>query len=296
MKTSVILSGCFAFALAFAASAPGPASAASGRITFKVADETRSAVVTERYRSKRKLRPAIIVLRDQGRGVLGAPPRELRFREFARKGGVLVYADAPGGWKLGPAGDAAAEVAYLRALVQHLRTASRADPRRIYLVGVGAGGVVALQAACTDSRLFAGVAAGLASLPPESVARCSPAQPVSTLLIAGDADKRAPFAGGTADLAGFSGLLAPVADVAGVFARAAGCGPRTLRSDVPDRDRADGTRVTLERYAGCKARVQVVRVLGGGHFMPTLTTAAPRTPGQNRDIGSAGLILSFFQL
>ena len=179
MKTSVTLSGCFALALAFAASVTETAFAASGRITFQVVDETRSAVLTERYRSKRKLRPVLIVLRDPGRGVLGAPPRELRFREFARKGGVIVYADAPGGWKLGPAGDAKAEVAYLRALVQRLRAVSRADPRRIYVVGVGAGGVVALQAACSDAFLFAGVAAGLASLPLESLPRCSPSQPVA---------------------------------------------------------------------------------------------------------------------
>jgi len=153
MKTSVLLLGSFALGLFLAASAPAPSLAASGRVTFKVGDSTRSAIVTERYRSKRKLRPAIIVLREPAR-----PQnirRGLRFQDFAKRGGVLVYADAAGGWRLGPNGEAADEVAYLKALVDRLRTASRADPRRIYLVGVGAAGVVALQAACAEPRLFA---------------------------------------------------------------------------------------------------------------------------------------------
>lgn len=294
MKTSVILLSAVVLAFVLAASAPSSSLAASGRITFKVADSTRSAVVTERYRSKRKLRPAIIVLRDPSR--LQNIRRGLRFQDFAQRGGVLVYADAPGGWRLGPNGDAADEVAYLKALVERLRSASRADPRRIYLVGVGAAGVVALQAACAEPRLFAGVAAGLASLPPDSLARCAPAVPVAALMIAGDADPRVPFGGGSADLPGYTGPLAPVPDVAGAFARAAGCGPRTLRFDVPDRDRGDGSRVAVERFPGCKSRVQITRVHGGGHFLPTLSAAAPRAPGQNRDLAAAGLILSFFQL
>jgi len=116
------------------------------------------------------------------------------------------------------------------------------------------------------------------------------------LLIAGDADPRVPFGGGVADLPGYAGPLAPAPEVAGAFARAAGCGPRTVRFDVPDRDRGDGSRVVVERFAGCKSRVHIARVQGGGHFLPTLSAAAPRAPGQNRDVGAAGLILSFFQL
>lgn len=273
-----------------------PAEAASGRISVKAAGQVRSAYVVERYRAKLKLRPTIIVLGESGR-VSAASRSKLRFQRFTRRGGVLVYAEAAGSaWTIGANGVAASEAAYLRALIAHLRRNSLSDPRRIYLVGAGAGGVVALQAACQSPRRFAGVAAALASLPKGQPANCKPSRPANVMLIAGDADKRTPFAGGQAGLIGFKGELAPVRETLQAFARAAACPGKVLRSEIPDRNRADSSRVTLERQSGCRARVSLARVHGGGHFLPGRSSAPPTIPGQNRDVLATDLITAFFRL
>lgn len=273
-----------------------PAEATSGRVTFKVGEQTRSAFVTERYRTKRKLRPTIIVL---GEGARSSPAarRGLRFTDFTRRGGVLVYAEPVGaGWNIAADGSAASELAYLRALVAKLRSNSLADPRRIYLVGTGSGGIVSLLAACRETRLFAGVSAALASLPKDQLANCAPARPISAMVLAGDADALVPFAGGSANLRGFRGEVAPVESTIGVFARAASCSAQSVRAEIQDRDRNDGSRIVMERFAGCRTPVRLVRVEGGGHFLPAQTAAGAAVAGQNRDASATGLMLAFFRL
>ena len=278
------------------ASPEAEAEAASGRISVKVGDQTRSAFVVERYRTKRKLRPTIIVLGDSPR-LSTASRRGLRFQNFVQRGGVLVYAAPAGGkWTIGAQGAAPNETAYLRALIAQLRRNSLADTRRIYLVGVGSGGMVALQAACSEARLFAGVAAALSSLPAGQAANCQPSRPVPMMLIAGDADKRMPFGGGEASLANFKGAVAPAEETVQAFARAASCAGKPARRDLPDRNRTDASRVVLETHAGCKAPVRLVRVQGGGHFLPALGARQTAIRGQNRDVTSTSLITSFFRL
>lgn len=297
MKTAGLFRAVAALPLAAALYlGAAPAEAASGRITVKVGDQTRSAFVTERYRAKRKLRPTIIVMGDAARAST-ASRRGLRFQNFVQRGGVLVYAEAAGGkWNIGTEGAAAAEMAYIRALIAQLRRNSLADPRRIHLVGVGSGGIVALQAACSDARLFAGVAAALASLPDGQPATCKTTRPTSVMLIAGDADKQLPFAGGVADLNSFKGPVAPVEETVRAFARSAACSGKAVRIGLPDRDRNDASRVVVERQSGCKARVQLVRIEGGGHFLPAQALARPALRGRNRDVATTTLITSFFRL
>jgi len=65
---------------------------------------------------------------------------------------------------------------------------------------------------------------------------------------------------------------------------------------LPDRDRTDASRIVFEKQSGCKAPVRLVRVQGGGHFLPTQTFARPATRGQNRDVTTTSLITSFFRL
>ncbi len=170
---------------------------------------------------------------------------------------------------MGAQGADAGEVAYLRALIAQLRRNSLADPRRIYLVGVGSGGMVSLQAACSDARLFAGVAAALASLPAEQAALCQPARPTPLLLIVGDADKQVPIKGGEANLGSFKGAVAPAEETVQAFARGAACSGKITRSELPDRDRTDASRIVVETQEGCKARVRLVRIQGGGHYLPS---------------------------
>jgi polyhydroxybutyrate depolymerase len=69
--------------------------------------------------------------------------------------------------------------------------------------------------------------------------------------------------------------------------------------DVPHRDRSDTTRIWLVSWTDCRdgARLQLYRVNGGGHHVPSLAPIsekdAKRFGGRNRDIETADEIWSF---
>lgn len=272
-----------------------PAHAASGRVTFDVDGVERAALIVEKSRLRRKTRPVIILLQDAERN---APiyRRALRFERFTENGGIFVHAEPlQGVWSFGSPEGTAREIAYLKRLVETVTASALADKSRIYLVGVGAGGAAALQAVCNGGERYAGVAAILSSLPPSALESCRPARPVPALFIAGSADKRVPLEGGHGELPGYSGPLASVEAVAGAFAKAASCGPRRSRADLPDRDKADGSRVIVESFTGCKEPVRMVRIQGGEHVPPVRARGA-RVPGQNRDLSTSRTVLGFFRL
>jgi poly(3-hydroxybutyrate) depolymerase len=96
--------------------------------------------------------------------------------------------------------------------------------------------------------------------------------------------------------ASFKSAVAPVEETIKAFAAGAACPGTTARTDLPDRDRNDASRIVVERQSGCKARVQLVRVQGGGHFLPGQASARSAVRGQNRDVTTTGLVTSFFRL
>lgn len=294
MLWRVILTAVFSLAT-FGALSPNEASAATGSVSFIVDGVERSAYITEKARLRRKTRPVIILLQDAARD---APiwRRALRFQRFTDSGGILVHAEPSGGlWAISSPEGVAREVAYLRKLVDEVSENALADKSRVYLVGVGSGGVVALQAACSSEGRFAGVASVLASMPPAALETCNPGQSLPALFIAGTADKKVPINGGIADLPGYSGPLASIDALVGGFAKIASCGPRRQRIDLPDRDRGDGSKVVVETLSACKEPVRLIRIQGGEHIPPVRARGA-RVPGQNRDLSTTRIILSFFRL
>jgi polyhydroxybutyrate depolymerase len=294
MRWRVVMMAIFGLA-AVGAVLPSRASAASGSISFLVDGVQRSAYITEKARLRRKTRPVIILVQDAARD---APiwRRALRFQRFTDNGGILVHAEPSDGvWDLSSPDAVAREAAYLRRLVDEVSANALADKARVYLVGVGSGGVVALQAACSPEGRFAGVASVLSSMSPAALETCRPAQPLSALFIAGTADKKVPIEGGSAALPGYSGPLASIESVAGNFAKLSSCGPRRQRADVPDRDRGDGSKVIVETFSGCKEPVRLVRIQGGEH-VPPMRARGARVPGQNRDLSTSRSVLSFFRL
>jgi polyhydroxybutyrate depolymerase len=274
---------------------PNKAFAASGRISFSVDGVERSAYIIEKSRLRRKTRPVIIILQDAGRD---APiwRRALRFQRFTDNGGILVHAEPRDGvWALGSAESIAREKSYLHNLIEQVSLNALADKSRVYLVGVGSGGAIALQAACSPEGRFAGVASVLSSISPVALGACRPPRPLPALFIAGTADKKVPIDGGAAVLPGYTGPLAPIDAVVSSFAKFSSCGPRRQRAEIPDRDRGDGSRVVVESFSGCKEPVRLVRIQGGEHIPPVRARGA-RVPGQNRDLSTSLTVLSFFRL
>jgi polyhydroxybutyrate depolymerase len=86
------------------------------------------------------------------------------------------------------AGGALDDVKFLKLLVADLVRRGVSDPKRIYLAGRSAGGLMTLRMACEDARLFAGIGLLIASMSEPAGGVCRPAKPLPVLLLNGTAD------------------------------------------------------------------------------------------------------------
>ncbi len=288
------------FAMGLSWNVISPVSAADTRATLDVDGQKRTLRIIEPTRLKKTPRSTIIVF-HAGSGSVGGVRRSLGLDVFARQtGAILVYPSARNNrWEIGSAGEPPTnDMQFIRAIVNRLVADGSADRRKIYLAGVSSGAMLAMRLACESTDLFAGAAALISTLPPDLASACKPAKPLPFLLINGTADPMVPYQGGKASLVEYKGDLASTEATLAPFLSAAGCGAPRPAQEVPDRDPKDGSRAMIERYTGCKAAVQLVRVEGGGHTVPgrrTLSVRGAVVGAQNNDLDAARMVFNFFR-
>ena len=274
-----------------------PALAVSGKLRMEISGQKRTAMLVEPERLKRVPRATIIVLHGGNSGTGRRIQANLGLDEYVRSAGIaLVYPDSlDGQWNISGEKNGPDDTAFLKALAAKLVTDGIADRRRIFLIGVSNGGMLALRVACQSGDFLAGVGALIANLPASLQAGCKP-PPMSFLLVSGTADPLVPYQGGLANLTSFKEEVISAEATLALFANADGCGvPRNLH-EVPDRDPGDGSRVIIERAGACKHLVEFVRVEGGGHTLPGQPARADRgqaVGAQNRDININRVIGEF---
>jgi polyhydroxybutyrate depolymerase len=288
-----------ALILAFVA-LPGPARAASGRISMESAGIARSAILIQSRRLKQARRPLVIVLRSS-REKGPHLRRVFGLEEMVGSAGpVLVYPDPVGGhWGDARGPEAAREATFVRDLIGKLVSDGVVDRRKVFIVGISNGGFTALRIVCDNTALFAGAAAVITALPADLAETCKPARPVPLMMIVGTADPYIPYAGGKVNLPDSKISVLSTDATLAIFARAAGCGEGRSATLLPDRDVRDGTRTYLDKLNGCKVPVELLRVEGGGHSAPGhwagVGMDTTRGGPHNNDIESARLIWDFFR-
>lgn len=273
-----------------------PAVAAAGKLSLDVDGIRRTAIIVEHSRLKRTRRPLVIVLHGSA-GDSARVRRNLGLDDiFGDNGSVLVFPDAHDGhWAL--TGKANADDgAFFRALIAKLAAQGLVDSRRVFLVGVSAGGMLAMKLACSEPATYAGVATLIASLPKDVAATCQPAKPVPILMVNGTADARVPWLGGATTNIDQVDMVASSDETLAVFAKAAACGEPA--KEIAFTSRSPKTRAFLDRFSNCKVPVERVRIEGGGHSIPGrrggIDPAVPAA-AQNTDFDSARLIYDFFK-
>ena len=272
-----------------------PASAASGKLSLEVDGIKRTAIIVEHSRLKRTRRPLVIVLHGSA-GDSARVRKNLGLDDiFGDNGAVLVFPDAyQGHWSLTdkPVAD---DGAFFRAMIAKLAGQGLVDSRRVYLVGVSGGGMLAMKLACTEPETYAGIATIIASLPTDLAATCAPARPVPFLMISGTADGRVPWHGGATVNIDQVDTVASSDETLAVFAKAAGCGEPAKEQAFTAR--SPKSKAFLDRFSNCQVPVERVRIEGGGHTIPGRRgTEVPVTSGvQNNDFESARLIYDFFK-
>ena len=286
-----------AFFAATLVAGQGFAQAASGKLSFESGGQARSAFIVEHERLKRRLRATILILHG-GSGSGLRTRRIIGLEDVIRSQGVvIVYPDAINGkWDL--ADDSHRDVQAIRDLIKKLVDERISDRKKIYLLGVTTGGILAMKTACENSDMVAGVGVLLVTMPPTLAASCKPSTPVPFFLLAGTADPLVPFAGGAANLREYKQPVASVEATLAPFLTAAGCSEKLSTTSFPDKDPNDGSRVFLDTFNNCKAPVELVRVEGGGHTLPGRWRGPEGGPAvgiHNNDVDSTKLIWEFLK-
>jgi len=239
---------------------------AGARLTISSDGLSRAAVIVERDRLKLRRRPLILVLqRSGGLGVRGRRHHGLEHIAGAKP--IFVYPEALGGrWPLTPGPETDHELHFLHRLTDHLVDQGRADPRRIFVVGIGSGGPLAYRAACAGiGRPIAGLAA-LISAMPKDLNACAPAAPLAYIAVNASQDPKIPYAGGTATAGDVQFDAAGAEQSLQAFAKINGCGARRDDRRLPEHKGSAHSAVL--GFSGCKAPTELIRIDSASHRLP----------------------------
>lgn len=212
-----------------------------------------------------------------GTGVVGAVPIVLGLHGYGgfgmevervsdlsdaadQHGWIAVYPEGTGhpeSWGLYPDGHAA-DVVFLRELINELIEGGCADPDRILVSGISQGGWLADMVGCELSDLVVGVV---------SVAGrdfgwpCEPKRPVAFTAVSGVKDDVLPWDGGPMDGPPPITSVDSVDDWLTARTESRGC------TGDPAETRLS-TNVVVFTWSGCAAPVSLYRVEDGGHSWP----------------------------
>jgi polyhydroxybutyrate depolymerase len=276
---------------------PSAASAAAGRVTIVSDGVLRTAILVQHRRLKQARRPAILILRG-GREKGARLRRPFGIEEMARSSGaVLIYPEPLAGhWGDAQGPEARRDLVFIHDLIAKFIARGIADRNKVFLVGIGTGGMMALRLACDEKNAFAGMAVLGAGLPPDLETSCKPAHPIPLMMIVGTADPMVPYHGDKASLPHDKTELLSVDATLGFFGKFAGCAGGVTTTVFPSKDPRDGTRAYLDKLNNCGVPVEAVRIEGGAHALPGLASEAGPGHGlANGDINSAKLVWDFFR-
>lgn len=217
---------------------------------------------------------------------------------------AVVYPDGENRrWNDGITGtpDGPDDVNFLRNLADHLVRKGVADPRRIYLVGVSNGGMMAFRVACQAPGIYAAYAAVIANMPKKLADHCRPGVGTPFIVINSTEDPVVPWAGGAVGPWSHGEVLSTLETV-DFWQRHNGCENKSQEKPLPDKDANDGSTVTARQFAECRtgAPVVLLTVQGGGHLPPGAQVAdrpllRSMMGRANQDISAADVSWKFFK-
>ncbi|GAB4475320.1 MAG: PHB depolymerase family esterase [Anaerolineae bacterium] len=196
-------------------------------------------------------------------------------------GFIAVYPEALGApprWEIGAGEEAAGDLVFLRALLDHLYAALNVDRRRLIVTGFSNGAGMANRMACALAGRIAAVGLVAGAYPAWN--GCHPARPVPVVAFHGSADRVVPYEG-------LGAALPPIRKWAAGWARRNRCHPQ------PSITYREGCVIgeTWHDAAG-RAMVTLYTIKGGGHTWPgsPLSLALPGLPP---DFAATDLIWAF---
>lgn len=282
-------------------------------------DGTRNFLLAQPDAGDNRLRPLVLVFHGHGGSAaqaLGqknsAAPMSL-WLKLADREGLVVAAldgstrgDGKPGWndcRRDAVGNPPTDdVGFAREVIRKLVATAQVDPQRVYAMGMSNGAMMTFRLAQELEPPLAGFAAVSGLMAADNL--CQPARhAVPALVIMGTADPLVPYGGGQVQFAGHKrgGVLSADDTVAQLRkTNQALAGP--VVSQIPNSDRRDATSAQRIHYGSLqgKARVNLIRIEGGGHVEPSRSQQIGRLYSrlvgpQNHDFEAVEEAWRFFQ-
>ena len=303
-----------------AAAATAADAALTKGIALRVGDITRAYDLHVPTTRAAVARPLVILLHGHGGSadaMLGGNRKKAPFkpwRAIANREGLVVAVpdgtigpDGERGWNDcrsdAPGNPRVDDVAFIKAMIDHIAHTHTIDRARVYVAGISNGGHMTLRLAAEMTDAFAAAGVVAASMPRRSHCR-APSRALAIAFMNGTADPLSPYGGGSVGWGGGAqrGTVMSTEESVRWWVQHNAADSRPTRHDYPDRLRGDGSTVHRTVYAGDKdgAEVALFEVRGGGHAAPSVSERYARpyrriVGPQNGDIESAEEMWAFFK-
>jgi len=220
----------------------------------------------------------LVFIYHGGSGVAAGMVKLAQFNPIAdREKFIVVYPQGIGkGWNDGRVTQVTQahrekvdDLAFFDALLTHLSSQHRVDPKRVFATGISNGGIFSHYLAANRSDKIAAIALIVGGIAEPFDKHFKPDQPVSVLIIQGSADRLVPYAGGK--ISGGDGKdrgrVIATDEAVKLWVRANGCRPDAEKRALPDLDPKDGcsTEATIWKGGRDGSEVWLYRIEGGGH-------------------------------
>jgi polyhydroxybutyrate depolymerase len=213
-----------------------------------------------------------------------------RLPQKADEEGFIVVspdgAGTPQQWNNAQLPSGADDVAFIRALLDHLESTLCIDPSRIYAAGISNGAAFSSRLACNMPDRIAGIALIAATIYPII---CDSESPTPVIAFHGTEDRCVPYEGGTTACGRGALPVQPAETYAAQWANHDGCDPTPARTQLTE-------HVRTLAWSDCDENTAVLlyTVEGGGHTWPG-SIDVPRLGPVTGEIDATDLMWEFFE-
>jgi polyhydroxybutyrate depolymerase len=175
---------------------------------------------------------------------------------------------------------------FIEKLVDYFETNYTTNPTRRYLCGMSNGGFMSHKLVCESSYCFAAIASVSGVMSDTTFNNCNPQFPTAVLQIHGTADALVPYDG--------SGPVgSSVTDMLSLYQQLYGANPTPIITAMPNTNLTDMSYPELHSYTNGTAAIRHVKIYGGGHQWPGISTVVGGTGTINMDFYSPQFIWDF---
>jgi poly(3-hydroxybutyrate) depolymerase len=247
--------------------------------------------------------PVIIVLHDSNTTADNFERLVLQgtFEIQANKyGGIIIYPEAINNqWSYSPDSPNAKvdDVGFLAAVLDYFNYIYFTSTSRVYIAGMGSGGMLAFRFACEQAPKVSSIATVLAAMPVSVARTCKPNVTVSVMMINARNDLYLPWnSNQMVDIIGQPGVpRLTIPQTYDFWVRLDHMHKPPVNSSLP-MIKYDGTWVWLETARNLNTQINLFTLYGAGHNWPGVAQKTPNTTSGKTsfNLDAANAIWEFF--